>query len=99
MAIPPEEVRRIAALARLEIPDDEVERVARELSAVLDYAQVLRRLDLDGCEASGWAPADAGLRPDEPGGRGLSREDALAMAPEVEGGFFVVPPVLETPEP
>jgi len=99
MAIPPDEVRRIAELARLEIRDEDLERLAHDLSAVLDYAQVLRRLDLAGCEPLSFAPPEAGLRDDEPDGRGLSQADALAMAPETEGGFFVLPPVVENLEP
>ncbi len=98
MAIPPEEVRRVAALARLEIPEDRLDRVARELSAVLEYAAVLRNLDLAGCEPSSFAPGGVPLRADEPAA-GLAREDALAMAPEAEEGFFLVPPFVEDLEP
>jgi len=99
MAIRRDEVLRIAELARLEVPDAELERVAAELSAVLEYAQALNRLDLAGCEPLGFAPAGAPLREDAPDGRQLGAERALAMAPEAEGGFFVVPPVVENLAP
>jgi aspartyl-tRNA(Asn)/glutamyl-tRNA(Gln) amidotransferase subunit C len=98
MAIRPDEVRHVAGLARLELGEDEVERVAAELTAVLEYAAVLRRLD-DGAAAP--APAAAGpsrLREDETAAP-LAADDALAMAPESEGGFFVVPAFVESPEP
>ena len=97
MAIRPDEVRRIAELARLEIREEELDRVAAELSAVLEYAQALKRLDLAGCEPSSFAPPAEPLRADEPEERRLSPREALAMAPEAEGGFFVVPPVVEGP--
>ena len=59
MAIDDAEVRRIAALARLAIADDEVHRTAEQLSAVLDFAAALNALDLEGCEPTAFAPADA----------------------------------------
>ena len=99
MAIRRDEVRRIAELARLEIREEDLGRIAGELSAVLDYAQALKRLDLADCEPLGSAPPGAPLRADEPDGRGLSQEEALAMAPEAEGGLFIVPPVMEGQEP
>lgn len=99
MAIQRDEVRRIAGLARLEIREEDLDRVAAELSSVFDYAQALKRLDLAGCEPLVFAPRGATLRADEPDGRGLTAEQTLAMAPETEGGFFVVPPVIEGQDP
>ena len=99
MAIQRDEVRRIAELARLEIREQDLGRIAGELSAVLDYAQALKRLDLSDCEPLSFAPPASPLRADEPDGQGLSQQEALAMAPEAEGGLFIVPPVLEGQEP
>ena len=99
MAIDRGEVERIAALARLEIPEDSIERVARELSEVLEFVAALKRLDLSGCEASVFAPGDAALRPDTLDGRCLGAERALAAAPESEGGFFLVPPIVDNVTP
>jgi aspartyl-tRNA(Asn)/glutamyl-tRNA(Gln) amidotransferase subunit C len=99
MAISRDEVKRIAELARLEIPEAKLDRLAGELSKVLDFAGTLRRLDLAGLDASAFAPAEAPLREDQVNGRRLSREAALAMAPEGESGFFIVPPVVENLNP
>ena len=99
MAITRDEVKRIAELARLEIPEARLERLAGELSKVLDFAATLNRLDLAGLEPSQFAPADAPLREDAVNGRRLSREAALAAAPEREDGFFRVPPVVENLNP
>jgi len=99
MAIERDEVERVAELARLEIPADRVERMARELSAVLDFATTLNRLDLEGCEPTVFAPAEGALRQDEPNGRRLATEDALEAAPEAEGAFFIVPPIVENVNP
>jgi aspartyl-tRNA(Asn)/glutamyl-tRNA(Gln) amidotransferase subunit C len=95
----PEDVRGVAELARIDVPDAERERTARELSAVLEFAATLRRLDLEGSEPTAFAPAAAPLREDAPDPRRLSREQAMAAAPERENGFFVVPPIVEDVEP
>ncbi|TMQ72257.1 MAG: Asp-tRNA(Asn)/Glu-tRNA(Gln) amidotransferase subunit GatC [Candidatus Eisenbacteria bacterium] len=99
MSIQRDDVQKIAELARLEIPAERVERVARELSAVLDYAASLGQLDLTGCEPTAFAPVLAPLRADALDGRRLTPEQALAQAPEGEGGFFLVPPIVENLNP
>ena len=99
MTISRDEVRRIAELARLEIPDERIERMAGELSAVLDFAGALQRLDLAGCEPSAFAPADTPPRDDVLDQRRLTPDTALAAAPEGEDGFFLVPPVVENLAP
>jgi aspartyl-tRNA(Asn)/glutamyl-tRNA(Gln) amidotransferase subunit C len=99
MSIDEREVRRVAALARLEIADDAVQRVAEQLSSVLEFAAALNELDLEGCEPTAFAPPGAPLRADEPDGRQLDAEDALAGAPDSRDGCFVVPPIVENLNP
>ena len=99
MSIERDEVIRIAELARLEIPEDQVTRLAGQLSQVLDFAATLHQLDLEGCEPTVFAPSDAPLRADRPDGRRLTPEQALAAAPEGEDGFFLVPPIVENVNP
>lgn len=99
MSISRDEVRRIAELARLEIAEDRIDRMARELSAVLDYAASLSQLDLKGCEPMVFAPPEAPLRADNVDQRRLGAETALAEAPEGEHGFFLVPPIVENLNP
>lgn len=94
-----DEVRRVAALARLELDDEALERTARELGGILAFVETLRRLDLEGCEPSAFAPAGAPLREDEPNGRRLTNAAALAAAPAAEDGFFLVPPIVENLNP
>jgi aspartyl-tRNA(Asn)/glutamyl-tRNA(Gln) amidotransferase subunit C len=99
MALTPGEVRRIAELARLAIPAEREDRMAGELSAVLDFVATLDRLDLAGCEPTSFASTETPLRDDTPNGRRLSNDDALAMAPSREHGFFLVPPIVENVNP
>jgi len=99
MSIDKAEVTRIADLARLEIPADDVEKVVAQLSSVLDFVATLNQLDLTGCAPMAFAPADAPLRADEPDGRRLTPEAATAAAPESEEHFFLVPPIVENVNP
>ena len=99
MSLSREEVARIAELARLEIPEDRVERLAGQLSQVLDFAATLHQMDLNDCEPTVFAPGDTPLRDDEPNGRRLDPETALANAPDREESFFLVPPIVENVNP
>jgi aspartyl-tRNA(Asn)/glutamyl-tRNA(Gln) amidotransferase subunit C len=99
MAMNPEDVRRVAELARIDVPDRDLERTARELSAVLEFAATLGRLDLAGIEPSTFAPESAPLRDDALDPRRLTSEQATAAAPERQSGCFVVPPIVENVEP
>ncbi len=99
MAIDRAEAARIAALARLSIPEDELDRVAAQLSQVLGFVERLSALDLAGLEPTAFAPAGGPLRPDEPDPRTLPPGTATEGAPEAEDGYFLVPPVLEALEP
>lgn len=90
-----EEVRRVAALARLALSEEEVQPMRTNLDAILGYVAELDGLDLEGVEPTFHAvPMTCPLRPDtvRPS---LEREDALAAAPAVEAGGFAVPRVLE----
>jgi aspartyl-tRNA(Asn)/glutamyl-tRNA(Gln) amidotransferase subunit C len=99
MAIDRAEAARIAELARLEIPEDELDRVAVQLSQVLEFVSHLDELDLEGLEPTTFAPPTAPLRADVPDGRTLAPGVATTGAPESEFGWFIVPPVVENLEP
>ncbi len=85
----------VARLARLALAEDEIESMARELSAVLDHIAKIGELDLEGVPPTTHViaesmPALAALRADEPRGC-LPREQALAQAPAVDHEGFLVP--------
>ena len=76
------QVLHVARLARLELSDDEVQRMASELSHVLDHIEKIRELDLEGVPPTSHVIDVAGVvRPDEPRPC-LPVEAALASAPE-----------------
>lgn len=89
----------MARLARLALSEDEEELYGEQLGRILEHAGRVTSIDTEGAaeEAPGEAdPADV-LRPDEPQlpVPGISRDAALAGAPEVEDGHFKVPRILE----
>jgi aspartyl-tRNA(Asn)/glutamyl-tRNA(Gln) amidotransferase subunit C len=86
-----EQVLHVARLARLELNEDEVQRMAAELSKVLDHIEKIGELDLDGVPPTSHVVEVANaLRADEPRPC-LPREVALANAPDVADGGFRVP--------
>lgn len=86
-----EEVLHVARLARLALEEDEIEPMARELSAVLDHVATIGELDLEGvAPTSHVVELTGGLRPDVPR-PSLAREVALAQAPATGDGGFLVP--------
>jgi aspartyl-tRNA(Asn)/glutamyl-tRNA(Gln) amidotransferase subunit C len=86
-----DEVLYVARLARLALDEDEIEPMARELSAVLDHIAKIGELDLEGVAPTSHVVEVTGaLRADEPRPC-LPREVALAQAPEVADDGFLVP--------
>jgi|SRR6185369_11975071 aspartyl-tRNA(Asn)/glutamyl-tRNA(Gln) amidotransferase subunit C len=95
--IKPEEVREIAALARLRLGDEEVTRLTHDLDAILGYVAALRELDAAAVEPMTHAvPFDCPLRADQVA-PALPVDDALANAPRREDGFFQVPRIIPGP--
>ena len=86
-----DQVLHVARLARLELSDDEVERMSVELSKVLDHIEKIRELDLEGVPPTSHViDVVNALRADEPE-PSLPREVILAAAPEPLNDGFGVP--------
>jgi aspartyl-tRNA(Asn)/glutamyl-tRNA(Gln) amidotransferase subunit C len=92
MAISRDEVLHVARLARLDLREDEVESLTRELGAILEAVGKVAELDLADVPPTSH-PLDVvnALADDEPR-PSLALEDAFAKAPEREGDLFRVPP-------
>lgn len=90
-----EEVRRVAELARLGLDEYEVDVMAGQLGRILQYMEKLRELDTEGVEPTAHTlPLRNVWREDEPGPT-LTTDEALANAPEREGGCFKVPKIVD----
>jgi aspartyl-tRNA(Asn)/glutamyl-tRNA(Gln) amidotransferase subunit C len=86
-----DQVLHVARLARLRLSEDEVERMAGELSGILEHVDRIGKLDLDGVEpTSHVVDLENVLRPDEPR-PSWPREAVLEPAPDPVDGAFRVP--------
>jgi aspartyl-tRNA(Asn)/glutamyl-tRNA(Gln) amidotransferase subunit C len=86
-----DQVLHVARLARLRLSEEEIERMASELSGILEHVDRISALDLDDVQPTSHVVAlENVLRPDEPE-PSLPRDVALANAPDAHDGAFRVP--------
>jgi aspartyl-tRNA(Asn)/glutamyl-tRNA(Gln) amidotransferase subunit C len=89
------DVEHVARLARLALTDEERERFRRQLGLILEHAERVREVAADDVPPTSHPiPRSNVFRPDEPGPT-LSHREAMAGAPDAEGGRFKVPPLIE----
>ncbi|HEX9926378.1 MAG TPA: Asp-tRNA(Asn)/Glu-tRNA(Gln) amidotransferase subunit GatC [Anaerolineae bacterium] len=90
-----EQVETIAELAKLTLTEEEKAIFQEQLSAILDYAEMLQQVDTTGIPPTTSAiPLNNVMRPDERRLH-LPNEEALFNAPEAEDGQFKVQAVLD----
>ena len=92
MSISREEVLHVAGLARLELPDGEVERMQSELSSILDAVSKVRELDLEGVPPTSHPHDVVNVLADDQPHDCLPLDDVFANAPGRAGDLFRVPP-------
>lgn len=93
MAITDEQVLHVAELARLALSPEEVARFREQLAAILEAVGKIAELDLEDIEPTSHPLDVVNVFGDDEPQSPLSREQALANAPDPEDGFFGVPPV------
>ncbi|WP_010651633.1 Asp-tRNA(Asn)/Glu-tRNA(Gln) amidotransferase subunit GatC [Oceanobacillus massiliensis] len=90
-----EQVKHVAHLARLAVTDEEVGKMASELSAIIDYAEQLNELDTEGVKPTTHVlDLKNVMRKDEPR-EWITHEETLKNAPDQQEGQFRVPSILE----
>lgn len=88
-------VRAIAELARIEVPDEELDHLAGELSNIMDFIEQLSEVNTDGvAPMTSVAAMTLPMRKDEITD-GDQADAVLANAPDGADGFFTVPKVVE----
>ena len=92
MAITREEVLHVAKLARLELSEEEVERLTQELGAILEAVGKVAELDLDDVPPTSHPLALVNAWRDDEPRPSLPLEDVFANAPDREADLFRVPP-------
>ena len=94
MAISREQVLHVAKLARLDLREDEVERLTLELGAILDAVSRVAELDLADVPPTSHPLDLVNVWAEDEPHTSLDVEDALANAPAREGDLFPVPPTV-----
>lgn len=86
----PDTVRNVAALARLDLTDGEVERFARQLGQILAYADRLGQVDTRDVPPTPYVLPLSNVIREDVTTPGLTNDEALANAPDSQGGFYRV---------
>ena len=95
MSVDKNTVRKVARLARIAMPEERLEPMARELNGILAWIEQLNEVDVNGVEPM-TTPVEMTLPMREDViTDGNIRDQVLANAPKSEEGFFVVPKVVE----
>ena len=95
MAVDTDTVRRIAMLARLDVPEGQMADLTGELSKILDWMGLLNEVDTEGvAPMTAVKPMPLRQRPDAGTDGGIA-EDLVANAPQAAGPFYTVPKVIE----
>jgi len=95
MSLDKETVKNIAYLARIKVPETDLEPLAGELSAILDWVEQLDKVDTEGVEPlSSVVDVTLPQRVDEVTD-GECQDKVLSNARDPEDGFYTVPKVVE----
>ena len=94
MKISQTEVLHVAHLARLDIAEADIDRLADQLGTILDYVDTLNQVDTTGVPATSHAISLTNAFREDEAKDHLDIQASLANAPEQEDGAFVVPRVL-----
>jgi aspartyl-tRNA(Asn)/glutamyl-tRNA(Gln) amidotransferase subunit C len=90
-----QEVEHVAKLARLELSEQEKEKLTDQLSNILTYVETLNSLDTKGVEPTSHVLDLKNVMRDDVAVPGLTQEQALANAPDKASGHYKVPKIIE----
>ncbi len=95
MSVTKDDVRKVARLSRIAVPDDKLEPLAAELNGIMGWIEQLNEVDVDCVDPlTSVVEATLPMRKDivTDGNR---RDEVLANAPKSDEGFYVVPRSVE----
>lgn len=89
-----EQVRHVAKLARLAIPEEKLPDFTQKLEGILEYVAILNEVDVTGVEPTSHAMKMSNVLREDVAREGLSLDAVLQNAPDRDGPFFKVPKVI-----
>jgi aspartyl-tRNA(Asn)/glutamyl-tRNA(Gln) amidotransferase subunit C len=89
-----DDVRKVAQLARLELPEQKIATYTGQLERILDYVAHLEQVDTEGVPPTTRAVEVVNVTREDRVETTVVREDLLELAPQREGDFFRVPRIL-----
>ena len=95
MSISKEDVKYVAALARIDVPEDKLEGFTSTLAGIVQYVEQLQRLDVDNVKPTSHAVPVGNVFREDVIKPSLTNQEALAIAVEAKDGSFKVPLVIE----
>jgi aspartyl-tRNA(Asn)/glutamyl-tRNA(Gln) amidotransferase subunit C len=95
MSVDKNTVRKVARLARIAVPEQRLEPMAKELNGILAWIEQLNEVDVEGVDAMTTPVAMTLPMREDVVTDGGKQDEVLANAPKSEDGFFVVPKVVE----
>ena len=88
------DIRKVAQLARLEIPEDQIQTYTNQLEEILSYVDQLQEIDTQNISPTTRAVEVVNAMREDIVEFNSSREELLNQAPQREGDFFRVPKIL-----
>ena len=92
-----DDVRKVAELARLDLPECQIATYTAQLERILDYVAHLQQVDTTGVAATTRAVEVVNVTRTDAVETTEVREDLLNLAPQREGEFYRVPKILSEP--
>ena len=86
------DVKHVANLAKIRLSPQEMAEIEKDLRSILEHIERLREVDVEGVPPTFGPAKSTGLRlAEDAPAKGLSREDALRLAPATRDGSVLVP--------
>lgn len=95
MKVSAEDVKYIAQLSRLTVPESDLEKFTEQFNQILSYADILQKIDTTGIEPTPYVLPISNAFREDVAKEGVSHEEALLNAPAVHNDGFKVPRVIE----
>ena len=95
MSISKADVKYVAALARIDVPEDKLEGFTKTLGGIVQYVEQLQSLDVSNVKPTSHAVPVGNVLREDVIKASLTNQEALAIAVEAKEGSFKVPLVIE----